>query len=126
MQEWTNWHSAVSGGDPVEEEEGSMEGSAGSAEYVSDSRETEEETEEEEESEEQSSSPSPPERRTKHHHDPAVPPAPPVAPSARSVKRTRGSSAEPVDQPSKVAKPSGSKPQKALPRMRIAVPVASA
>ena len=127
MQEWTNWHSAVSNGNPVEEEEGSMEGSTGSVVYVSDSREMEEETkEEEEESEEQSSSPSPPEHRTKHRHDPAVPPAPPVAPSARSVKRTRGSSAEPVDQPSKVAKPSGSKPRKALPRMRIAVPVASA
>ncbi|KAI4976691.1 hypothetical protein ZWY2020_050298 [Hordeum vulgare] len=117
----------VSNGNPIEEEEGIMEGSAGSAEYVSDSRETEEETEEEEEeSEEQISSPSPPEHRTKHRHDPAVPPAPPVAPSARSVKRTRGSSAEPVDQPSKVAKPGGSKPRKALPRMRIAVPVASA
>ena len=127
MQEWTNWHSAVSGGDPIEEEEGSMEGSAGSAVYISDSRETEEETEEEEkESEEQSSSPSPPERRTKHRHDPAISPAPPVDPNARSVKRTRGYSAEPVDQPSKVAKPSGSKPRKALPRMRIAVSVASA
>ncbi|KAI4996725.1 hypothetical protein ZWY2020_052067 [Hordeum vulgare] len=126
-EEWTNWHSAVSNGNPVEEEEGSMEGSAGSAEYVSDSRETEEETEEEEEeSEEQSSSPSPPERQTKHRHDPVVPPAPPVGPSSRSVKRTRGSSAEPVDQPSKVAKPSGSKPRKALPWMRIDVPVASA
>ncbi|KAI5019171.1 hypothetical protein ZWY2020_044059 [Hordeum vulgare] len=126
-EEWTNLHFAVSGGDPVEEEEGSMEGSASSVVYVFHSRETEEETkEEEEESEEQSSSPSPPERRTKHRHDPAVPPAPPVAQSARNVKRTRCSSAEPVDQPSKVAKPSGSKPQKALPRMRIAVPVASA
>ena len=127
MQEWTNWHSAVSNGNPVEEEEGGMVGSADSAEYVSDSRETEEETEEEEEeSEEQSSSPSPPEHRTKHRHDPVVPPAPPVALSARSVKRTRDSSAEPVDQPTKVAKPSESKPRKALPWMRIVVPVASA
>ncbi|KAI5018694.1 hypothetical protein ZWY2020_043582 [Hordeum vulgare] len=126
-EEWTNWHSAVSNGNPAEEEEGSMEGSADSVEYVSDSRETKGETkEEEEESEEQSSSPSPPEHRTKHRHDLAVPPAPPVAPSARSVKRTRGPSAEPVNQPSKVAKPSGSKPRKALPRMRIVVPVASA
>ncbi|KAI5005737.1 hypothetical protein ZWY2020_032980 [Hordeum vulgare] len=70
-EEWTNWHSAVSNRNPVEEEEGSMEGSAGSTEYFSDSRETKEETEEEEEeSEEQSSSPSPPEHRTKHRHDP--------------------------------------------------------
>ncbi|KAI4992617.1 hypothetical protein ZWY2020_057859 [Hordeum vulgare] len=48
-EEWTNWHSAVSNGNPAEEEEGSQEGSADSAEYVSDSGETEEETEEEEE-----------------------------------------------------------------------------
>ena len=48
MQEWTNWHSRVSNGNPAEEEEGSQEGSMDSAEYVSDSGETEEETEEEE------------------------------------------------------------------------------
>ncbi|KAI4988673.1 hypothetical protein ZWY2020_035913 [Hordeum vulgare] len=131
--EWTNWHSAVSNGNPVEEEEGSQEGSADSAEYVSHSGETEEE---DEESGEQSSSPSPPEHRTKRRDDPAAPPAspaapsappaPPVAPSARSVKRTRGASAEPVNHPSKVAKPSRPKPRKALPRMRIVVPVALA
>ncbi|KAI5018814.1 hypothetical protein ZWY2020_043702 [Hordeum vulgare] len=57
---------------------------------------------------------------------PSAPPAPPVAPSARSVKRTRDAAAKPTDQPSKVAKPSGSKPRKALPWMRITVPVASA
>uniref|UniRef100_A0A8I7B2G5 Uncharacterized protein n=1 Tax=Hordeum vulgare subsp. vulgare TaxID=112509 RepID=A0A8I7B2G5_HORVV len=136
-EEWTNWHSGVSNGNPAEEEEGSQEGSVDSAEYVSDSGETEEETEEEEEEDgEQSSPPSPPEHRTKRRHDPAAPPAPPaapsappappVAPSARSVKRTRGASAEPLNQPSKVAKPSGPKPRKALPRMMIAVPVASA
>uniref|UniRef100_A0A8I6XR33 Uncharacterized protein n=1 Tax=Hordeum vulgare subsp. vulgare TaxID=112509 RepID=A0A8I6XR33_HORVV len=136
-EEWTNWYSAVSNGNPAEEEEGSQEGSADNAEYVSDSGETEEETEEEEEEDgEQSSPPSPPEHRTKRRHDPAAlpaplaapsaPPAPPVAPSARSVKRTRDAAAEPMDQPSKVAKPSGPKPRKALPRMRIAVPVASA
>uniref|UniRef100_A0A8I6YMA8 Uncharacterized protein n=1 Tax=Hordeum vulgare subsp. vulgare TaxID=112509 RepID=A0A8I6YMA8_HORVV len=145
-EEWTNWYSAVPNGNPAEEEEGSQEGSADGAEYVSDSGETEEETEEEEEDGEQSSPPSPPEHRTKRRHDPAAPPAPPaapsappaapaalsaprappVAPSARSVKRTRGASAEPLNQPSKVAKPSGPKPRKALPLMRIAVPVASA
>uniref|UniRef100_A0A8I6XAV1 Uncharacterized protein n=1 Tax=Hordeum vulgare subsp. vulgare TaxID=112509 RepID=A0A8I6XAV1_HORVV len=136
-EEWTNWYSAVSNGNPAEEEEGSQEGSADSAEYVSDNGETEEETEEEEEEDgEQSSPPSPPEHRTKRRHDPAAPPAPPAAPSAppappvassaRSVKRTRDAGAEPVNQPSKVAKPSGPKPRKALPRMRIAVPVASA
>uniref|UniRef100_A0A8I6XGR8 Uncharacterized protein n=1 Tax=Hordeum vulgare subsp. vulgare TaxID=112509 RepID=A0A8I6XGR8_HORVV len=136
-EEWTNWHSAVSNGNPAEEEEGSQEGSTDIAEYVSYSGETEKETKEgEEEDGEQSSPPSPPEHRTKRRHDPAAlpappaapsaPPAPPVAPSARSMKRTRDAAAEPVNQPSKVAKPSGPKPRKALPRMRIAVPVASA
>ena len=147
MQEWTNWYSPVSNGNPAEEEEGSHEGSMDSAEYVSDSGETEEEPEEEEgEVGEQSSPPPASEHRTKRRHKPAAPPAPlaapsappaspvapcappapPVAPSARSVKRTRDAAAEPMDQPSKVAKPNGSKPRKALPRMRIAVPVASA
>uniref|UniRef100_A0A8I6WCM6 Uncharacterized protein n=1 Tax=Hordeum vulgare subsp. vulgare TaxID=112509 RepID=A0A8I6WCM6_HORVV len=136
-EEWTNWYSAVSDGNPAEEEEGSQEGSMDSVEYVFDSGETEEETEEEEEEDgEQSSPPSPPEHRTKRRHDPAAPPAPPaapsappappVAPSAQSVKRTRDAAAETVNQPSKVAKPSGPKPRKALPRMRITVPVASA
>ncbi|KAI4983941.1 hypothetical protein ZWY2020_040731 [Hordeum vulgare] len=48
-EEWTNWHSVVSNENLAEEEEGSQEGSMDSAEYVSDSGETEEETEEEEE-----------------------------------------------------------------------------
>uniref|UniRef100_A0A8I7BDY2 Uncharacterized protein n=1 Tax=Hordeum vulgare subsp. vulgare TaxID=112509 RepID=A0A8I7BDY2_HORVV len=136
-EEWTNWYSAVSNGNPAEEEEGCQEGSVDSAEYVSDSGEKEEETEEEEEGDgEQSSPPSPQEHRTKRRHEPAAPPAPPaapsappappVAPSARSVKRTRDAAAETMDQPSKVAKPSGPKPRKALPRMRIVVPVTSA
>uniref|UniRef100_A0A8I7B0T7 Uncharacterized protein n=1 Tax=Hordeum vulgare subsp. vulgare TaxID=112509 RepID=A0A8I7B0T7_HORVV len=133
-EEWTNWYSAVSNGNPAEEEEGCQEGSVDSVEYVSDSGEKEEETEEEDG--EQNSPPSRPEHQTKRRHDPAAPPAPPaapsaspappVAPSARSAKRTRDAAAEPVNQPSKVAKPSGPKPRKALPQMRIAVPVASA
>ncbi|KAI5004985.1 hypothetical protein ZWY2020_032228 [Hordeum vulgare] len=144
---WTNWFSPVSNGNPAEEEEGSQEGSVDSVEYVSDSGETEEESREEEgEDGEQSSPPPPPEPRTKRRHEPMVASAPPAAssappaahvvssalpatplvPSARRTKRTRDSAAEPAGQPSKVAKPSGSKPRKALSRMRIAVPVASA
>ncbi|KAI4991991.1 hypothetical protein ZWY2020_040377 [Hordeum vulgare] len=68
-EEWTNWYSAVSNGNPAEEEEDSQEGSVDSAEYVSDSGETEEE---EEDDGEQSSPPSQPEHRTKRRHDPAV------------------------------------------------------
>ncbi|KAI5006845.1 hypothetical protein ZWY2020_042057 [Hordeum vulgare] len=147
-EKWTNWFSPVSNGNPTEEEEeeGSQEGSVDSVEYVSDSGETAEEFgEEEEEDEEQNSPPPPPETRTKRRHEPAAPSAPPasssapptaptvpsapstvpVVPSARSTKRTRDAAAEPVGQPSKVAKPSGSKPRKALPRMRVIVPVTS-
>uniref|UniRef100_A0A8I6Z0Z4 Uncharacterized protein n=1 Tax=Hordeum vulgare subsp. vulgare TaxID=112509 RepID=A0A8I6Z0Z4_HORVV len=142
--EWTNWFSPVLNGNPVEEEEGSQEGSVESGEYVSDSGETEEESAEEEEAdEEQNSPPPPPEPRTKRRHElvtpsappasssapPAAPvvssasPAIPVAPSVRSTKRTRDSAAELAGQPSKVAKPSGSTPRKALPWMRVTVPV---
>ncbi|KAI5018433.1 hypothetical protein ZWY2020_043321 [Hordeum vulgare] len=124
-----------------------QEGSVESAEYIFDSGETEEESEEEEgEDGEQSTPPPPPEPRTKRRHEPVTPSAPPaapsappappvvpsglpttpVAPSAQSTKRTRDAAAEPVGQPSKVAQPSRSKPWEALPRMRIAVPVASA
>ncbi|KAI4999744.1 hypothetical protein ZWY2020_004333 [Hordeum vulgare] len=119
-----------------EEEEGSQKGSVESGEYVSDSGETEEDSgEEEEEGEEQDSLPPLPEHRTKRRHEPAVPSAPPasssappaapVVPSARSTKRVRDVAVEPVGQPSKVAKPSGSKPQKPLPRIRVVVPVTS-
>uniref|UniRef100_A0A8I6Z9X1 Uncharacterized protein n=1 Tax=Hordeum vulgare subsp. vulgare TaxID=112509 RepID=A0A8I6Z9X1_HORVV len=144
---WTNWFSPISNGNPAEEEEGSQEGSVESVEYISDSGETdEEESAEEEEADEEKNSPPPPtELRTKRRHEPVAPSAPPasssapptapvvpsalpavpMAPSARSTKGTRDSAAETVGQPSKVAKPSGSKPRKALPRMRVAFPVTS-
>ena len=136
MQEWTNWFSPVSNGNPAEEEEGSQEGSVESAEYVSDSGESEEETsEEEEEDEEQDSPPPQTEHRTKRRHEPAVPSVPPasssgpptapVVPYARSTKRARDAAAEPMGQSSKAAKPSGPKPRKALPWMRVDVPVTS-
>ncbi|KAI4986158.1 hypothetical protein ZWY2020_018788 [Hordeum vulgare] len=133
-QKWTNWFSPVSNGNPAEEEEEcSQEGSVESAEYVSNNGETEEETsEEEEEDEDKDSPPLQLEHRTKRRHEPAVPSVPPasssapptapVVPSARSTKRARDVAAEPVGQSSKAAKPSGSKPRKALPRMRVTVP----
>ncbi|KAI4963186.1 hypothetical protein ZWY2020_017011 [Hordeum vulgare] len=120
---WTNLHSPVPNGNALDIEEGSMEDSVESEEYVKDSEETEEE--EEEESEEEDSSPSRHEPRSKLRHDPAGTPSKPLASSGRSAKRVRVSSSKPVEQPAKVSKPSGSKPRKALPRMRIVVPVAS-
>uniref|UniRef100_A0A8I6XV11 Uncharacterized protein n=1 Tax=Hordeum vulgare subsp. vulgare TaxID=112509 RepID=A0A8I6XV11_HORVV len=136
-QAWTNWFSPVTNGNPEEEEEeGSQEGSVESAEYVSDSGEAEEEdSEEEEEDEEQDSPPPQPEHRTKRRHEPAVPSAPPasssappaapVVPSVRGTKRARDAAAEPAGLSSRAPKPSGPKPRKALPRMRVAIPVTS-
>uniref|UniRef100_A0A8I7BCW2 Uncharacterized protein n=1 Tax=Hordeum vulgare subsp. vulgare TaxID=112509 RepID=A0A8I7BCW2_HORVV len=136
-QAWTNWFSPVSNGNPEEEEEeGSQEGSVESAEYVSDSGESEEEDSGEEEEDEERDSPPPrPEHRSKRRHEPAVPSAPPasssappaapVAPSVRGTKRARDAAAEPAGQSSRAPKPSGPKPWKALPRMRVAIPVTS-
>uniref|UniRef100_A0A8I6WS85 Uncharacterized protein n=1 Tax=Hordeum vulgare subsp. vulgare TaxID=112509 RepID=A0A8I6WS85_HORVV len=136
-QAWTNWFSPVSNGNPEEEEEeGSQEGSVESAEYVSNSGELEEDdSEEEEEDEEQDSPPPRPEHRTKRRHEPAAPSAPlasssapptaPVVPSVRGTKRARDTAAEPAGQSSRAPKPSGPKPRKALPRMRVAIPVTS-
>uniref|UniRef100_A0A8I6XC74 Uncharacterized protein n=1 Tax=Hordeum vulgare subsp. vulgare TaxID=112509 RepID=A0A8I6XC74_HORVV len=136
-QAWTNWFSPVSNGNPEEEEEeGSQEGSVESAEYVSDSGESEEENSEEEEEDEERDSPPPrPEHPSKHRHELAVPSAPPasssappaapVVPSVRGTKRARDAAAEPAGQSSRAPKPSGPKPRKALPRMRMAIPVTS-
>uniref|UniRef100_A0A8I7B6Y6 Uncharacterized protein n=1 Tax=Hordeum vulgare subsp. vulgare TaxID=112509 RepID=A0A8I7B6Y6_HORVV len=136
-QAWTNWFSPVSNGSPEEEEEeGSQDGSMESAEYVSDSEESEEEdSEEEEEDEEQDSPPPRPEHRSKCRHEPAIPSAPPASssappaapavPSVRGTKRARDAAAEPAGQSSRAPKPSGPKPRKALPRMRVAIPVTS-
>uniref|UniRef100_A0A8I6YUD9 Uncharacterized protein n=1 Tax=Hordeum vulgare subsp. vulgare TaxID=112509 RepID=A0A8I6YUD9_HORVV len=107
-----------------------------SAKYVSDSRESEEEdTEEEEEDEERDSPPPPPEQRSKRRHEPVVPSAPPAlssappaapaVPSARGMKRSRDAPAEPAGQSSRVPKPSGPKPWRALPRMRVSIPITS-
>uniref|UniRef100_A0A8I6Y3N7 Uncharacterized protein n=1 Tax=Hordeum vulgare subsp. vulgare TaxID=112509 RepID=A0A8I6Y3N7_HORVV len=136
-QEWTNWSSPVSNGNPEEEEEeGSQEGSVESAEYIFDSGESEEEDNEEEEEDEEPDLPPPwPEHRSKRRHEPAVPSAPPTSssappaapavPSVRGTKRARDAAAELARQSSRAPKPSGPKPRKALPRMRIAIPVTS-
>lgn len=124
LQDWTNLHSPVLNGNTLDLDEGSMEDSVDNEEYVEDSEETEED--ELEESEEEDSSPCRHEPRSKLHHDPVVTPRKPLALSGRSAKRTRGSFGELVEQSAKVPKPSGPKPRKALPRMRIAVLVASA
>uniref|UniRef100_A0A8I6XHV8 Uncharacterized protein n=1 Tax=Hordeum vulgare subsp. vulgare TaxID=112509 RepID=A0A8I6XHV8_HORVV len=136
-QAWTYWFSPVSNrNSEEEEEEGSQEGSVESTEYVSDGGESEEEDSEEEEEDEEPDSPPPrPEHRSKRRHEPAVPSAPPasssappaapVVPSVRGTKRARDAAAEPAGQSSRAPKPSGPKPQKALPRMRMAIPVTS-
>ncbi|KAI4977818.1 hypothetical protein ZWY2020_014372 [Hordeum vulgare] len=136
-QAWTNWFSLVSSGKLEEEdEEGSQEGSVESDEYIFDSEESEEEnSEEEEKDEEPDSLPPRPEHRNKRWQEsdvssvpptsPSAPPASPAAPSVRGIKRARDAATEPAGQSSKAPKSSGSKPRKALPRMRMAIPVTS-
>ncbi|KAI5003118.1 hypothetical protein ZWY2020_027768 [Hordeum vulgare] len=116
---WTNLHSPVPNGNALDLEEGSMDDSAESEDYVEDSKETEEE--ESEESEDEDLYPSHHKPRSKLRHDPAGTPRKPLASSGRSAKRVRGSSGEPVEQPAKVPKPSRPKPRKVMPRMRISV-----
>uniref|UniRef100_A0A8I6X8C3 Uncharacterized protein n=1 Tax=Hordeum vulgare subsp. vulgare TaxID=112509 RepID=A0A8I6X8C3_HORVV len=118
---WTNMYSPVPNGAQLEVKEGSMEGSAES-DYVEDNEETKDDSEE---SEDEVSSPSRVEPQSKQRHNPADTPNKTLASSGRSTKRVRGASNESAENSAKLLKPSKSKPQKALPRMRISVPVAS-
>ncbi|KAI4996005.1 hypothetical protein ZWY2020_040507 [Hordeum vulgare] len=132
-----NQFSPVSSGKLEEEdEEGSQEGIVESDEYIFDNGELEEENSEEEEKDEEPDSPPPrPEHRNRRRQEsavpsvplvsPSAPPASPAAPSVRGTKRARDAVAEPAGQSSKAPKSSGSKPRKALPRMRVAIPVTS-
>ncbi|KAI5017212.1 hypothetical protein ZWY2020_037590 [Hordeum vulgare] len=105
-QEWTNWSSPVSNGNPEEEEEeGIQEGSMESAEYVTDSGESEEENIEEEDEDEESDSPPPrPEHRSKRRHEPRHPSAllrrrkcSPLPMRYRVVEAPRGPGTQPLN-----------------------------
>jgi hypothetical protein len=104
----------------AESEHGSVEGS-----YAEDS---EEESDDSGESDEAESSQSPElrsERRSKLTHYPSVGPEKKVVPSTKAPKHTRMSSLEPTEKTAKQPKVASPKPRKALPRIKVTVPVAS-
>ena len=78
-----------------------------------------------ENSEEEEQSPPCREPRTKQRHDPSAAPSKTVASSSRSVKRDRAIATDSTEKVAKESKPYAPKLRKALPRMRIAMPVAS-
>jgi hypothetical protein len=87
--------------------------------------------EEEEEGKDSSSSEevdSPPhsERCSKQTHDPASVRGRAAAPTVQTSKRTRTSSPAPTEKASKQLKVAPSKPRKALPKIKVDVPVTSA
>ena len=65
------------------------------------------------------------ERRSKQSQDPTGGDDKVVASSAKIPKRTRTSTPEPIEKAARQAKVVPPKPQKALPRIKVALPVAS-
>ncbi|KAI4996189.1 hypothetical protein ZWY2020_046780, partial [Hordeum vulgare] len=119
--EWTNLHSPVPNGEQFNLG-GESEGGSVDSEYVDDSEESEDASEDSEEEEQ-----SPPHRepQTKQRHDPSAAPNKTIASSRRSVKRDRAVAPDSPEKVAKQPKPDALKLRKALPRMRIVVPVAS-
>ncbi|KAI4973058.1 hypothetical protein ZWY2020_015047 [Hordeum vulgare] len=119
--EWTNPHSPVPNGEQLDFG-GESEGGSADSEYADDSEESEDASEDNEEEEQ-----SPPHRepRTKQRHDPSTAPSKIVASSSRTMKRDRAVAPDSAETNGKQPKSDALKLRKALPRMRIAVPVAS-
>ena len=110
-----NLHSLVPNGEQfdlgVESEGGSAE-----SDYADDS----------EGGEKENHSPPRHEPRSKQRHDPAAAPRKMVASSSRNMKCDRAAATDSAEKATKQPKPDVPKLQKAFPRMRIVVPVASA
>ena len=101
---------------------GESEGGSTDSDYAEDSEVSEADSKE---SEEDIQSPSRTESRSKHHHDPVATPRKTLLSSTRNVKRDRAATTESAEKPAKQRKPDAPKTWKALPRMRIAMPVTS-
>ena len=65
------------------------------------------------------------EGRSKQHQDPAVAQGRTVGSTTRSSKRTRTPTPEPTEKVAKQPKVTTTKPWKALPRIKVVVPIAS-
>ena len=118
-QIYTEMYSLPNGDSGQEVEEGTGD----AAEWKS-----EEETEESEENSSGEEVESPPrvERRSKEKNDPGAA-RPQVGPSgSRTPKRTRTTTPEPAEKTPKQPKVTTTKPRRALPRIKVDVPIASA
>lgn len=118
--------SLVPNGEQLEDGEVSAGGSV-DGERADDSEDDEDEEEDSEwvGSEDDAPSPRRKERRSKLNQDPEAAPSKTVASSTRNIKRGRTTTSESTEKASKQPKPDVPKPRKALPRMKIQVPVAS-
>ena len=92
--------------------------------YQSDGGEEEEESEDSSSGEEVESPPRN-ERRSKNKHDPASIHGKATAQTGQTLKHPRTSSPAPTEKAPKQSKAMPSKPQKALPKIKVAVPIAS-
>ena len=104
-----------------------QEGEASGGEST-DGKSDDEEWEESEDSSISEEVDSPPrsERRSKQTHDPAGGRGKVVGSSAQVLKRTRTSTPEPTEKASKQPKVAPTKTRKALPKIKVDIPVASA
>ena len=104
----------------AESEHGSVGGS-----YAEDSEEGSEDSEGSDDAESSQSPEQRYEHGSKRAQDPSVDPEKEATPSAKTPKRTRTSSPAPTEKAAKQPKVTTPKPRKALPRIKVAVPVAS-
>lgn len=101
---------------------GESEGDSVDSDYAEANEESEDDSGDSEEEDESHPRPEP---WSKHRHDPAVAPSKILASISRNMKRDRAGATDSMQKASKQPKPDAPKPRKALPRMRITVPVAS-
>ena len=115
-------YSPVPNGEQNVEGVGSEDNSA-SVSYAEDSDNSDDDSEESEEVE--VLSPSRTEGRSKRRQDPAIDQGRTVESTARSSKRNRTPTPDPTEKVAKQPKVTPAKPRKALPRIKVAVPIAS-
>ena len=114
-------YSPVPNGEQPDDEEGSTGGSA-DLDYVEDSEGSGDDPEG---SEEEIQFPLRTEHHSKQRQDPAAIPSRTLASSTRNPKRDCAATSESTEKAAKQHRSDAPKPRKALPRMKIAVPVAS-
>ena len=114
-------YSPVPNGEQPDNEEGSADGSA-DVDYADDSKGSDDDLEE---GEVEAQAPLRIERRTKQREDPEAAPSKTLASSTRNPKHDRATTPRLTEKAAKQPRLDAPKPRKALPRIKIAVPVAS-